>query len=848
MAVSQKANRDFVNRLKTAPTTQKVEVEVIAPAYRDIIQAYYPGVGKWDFESGTDGFFSVTEAITYSMYLLLEAKDNLDLREVGDRAKIVIQCLYYMHRFKAAGHAQPTVVFGGDRDQMFVIYAPPLLKYLDEAHDWGLAPSTAWHANPTLLESLKQDPLLATFVYDINDKGFSINDVFKAMNSLADNAGTLERVKIIPQNIRVVYDEFLRVMSIGDKVKIDPRDAVHFFIASLLGDREVWVDPKFRNQIHLGKSIVKADTIAYEAFFSRYERNYSASEVRDINAMYDVLFEETSRRFSGDYWTPTIWTDRAHELLTEELGAGWRQRYAVWDAACGTKNLTRDYDDFGELYLSTIYQTELDTSTQYNPHAVAFQYDFLNDDVDVHPQMLLEEPVKMPTALYRALVQKKPIVFLMNPPYGTATNDDKTSKSGIANSHMNKIMIDDGLKTSAQQLYAQFFYRVVKLKRDFDLPSVVIAFFSNERFMCGGETWEAFMTDLQRDFGYRRGVFFNAGEFADVSAVWGISFTIWRSDRQPDPADEFPLSVEETTGSGIHQIQKRVARNIPQALFLSTWAKEQVARSRAYQVNGTYVRLSNAFSPNLNPSGERGSLLEGAVGYAHNNANDVEHSPKEVGLYSTAFGAGNGFSVLPINFDRACANFMIRKSVPASWVIGHENFARPSDELQAAAGWAEFVSDAIVFSLANPSGSNQSALRQVDYKGTMLDVENQWFYMSQEEVATLAAQHGFAEVELDLKRHPGERFVYQQIQQRSLSREATVLLDVLRDLVRDTFPHREDAYYDDPDRGYQAWDAGFWQLYLLAQKWHLPVMEAHRAALETLRGKAEERVRGWGLL
>lgn len=53
----------------------------------------------------------------------------------------------------------------------------------------------------------------------------------------------------------------------------------------------------------------------------------------------------------------------------------------VWDCAAGVKNLTRDYQ-FEHLYSSTVHQSELDLSKQYNAYNYAFQYDFLNDDID----------------------------------------------------------------------------------------------------------------------------------------------------------------------------------------------------------------------------------------------------------------------------------------------------------------------------------------------------------------------------------------------------------------------------------------------------------------------------------
>jgi len=563
-----------------------------------------------------------------------------------------------------------------------------------------------------------------------------------------------------------------------------------------------------------------------------------------MDSLFDEQSEETSRRFHGDYRTPTIWADRAHELLTEVLGRDWKRDFVVWDAACGTRHLTRHYE-FGELYLSTLFQAELDASAQHNRGAVAFQYDFLNDDVELEPGLLFDDDRKMPESLYAALCANRPIVFLMNPPYGTATNDNETSKDLIAATQMNKVMVQAGLKKSAQQLYSQFFHRVVLLKRSFGLTDVVIAFFTNDRFMCGGETWEAFLADMQADFRYEKGVFFNAGEFTDVSTTWGISLTVWLSGASANR--EFPLSVEEATAQGIRRRGVRVARSVAQADFLSTWAKEPLRGNREYQPDDTYVRLSNAFTPNTSRSGARGRLLEGAIGYAHNNANDVEHSPREVGLYSTAFGSGNGFSVLPVNLERACVNFMVRKAVPHTWVNGHDNFVRPSAEVQASAGWADLLADALVFAIANPSGSNQSALRGVSYRGHSLDVVNQWFFMGRKEMAELARRAQFQPMLLDLKAHPGERHVYQCLQQ-PLSAEAGALLAVLKRLVRDTFPFRGKAYYDDPAKGYQAWDAGFWQLYLLAQQWQLPVVEAHKAALEALRVKAERRVVEWGLL
>lgn len=852
--ITKSYNQRFIRTLKnTHNSTVHIEDQVIAPTYRDAISTYYRD-GNWSYEHQTDGFF-IDENLLFSMRLLLEAKYDLDLRAVHDRARVIIQCVYYMHRYRRAGHHQPTVIFGGDRDQMFAVYAPPLLKYLDQDHNWEVAPSEAWQANPKLMAALEADPSLTTFVYDIHDRSFDLNDVMETIDALAQNDGEYDRIRITGQNIRVVYDEFLRMISLTkQQTKFDTRDAVHLFIASIIGTNEVWIDPRVKNTLHLGDAVLRLDTIAYEAFFSRYEKTYTDAEIAVINSMYDTLIEETQRRFSGDYWTPTIWADEAHRMLDEALGQGWRSRYVVWDAACGTKNLTRDYTDFAELYTSTLFQQELDTSTMYNQEATAFQYDFLNDDIDIGPDARLFDDWKMPTGLFRALATDKPLVLLMNPPYGTATNDDETSKTGIAVNGINSVMKRMGLKGSSQQLYAQFFYRALKLKRDFGLSNVVLAYFSNERFLTGGGTWAAFMDDLQHDFQYHSGAFFNAGEFADVSARWGIGLTVWttRGPDTPPPESYFPMRLAAAGLHGIKQLGESVKKSIHQDQFLSTWAKAPVKTARPpAQPDGTYARLSGP----LKISGvRRGKLAEGALGFMHNNANDVEHSAKEVGIYSTAFGSGNGFSVMPSNFERAAITFAVRKSLfpgeSTLWMTGHDNFLAPTSEVVADPQWETFVSDCAVLAISNRSGSNQSSMRAVDYEGTRVNVLNEWFWASTDFVRALAEKAGFRELSNDLKTYgANDRYMNNWLEERALTHRARAVIESLNHLLERTFPYRQQAHAELPGWHLNAWDAGFRQTYMLAQHASLQTpLDQYQEAFDRLESSIAEQASGYGLI
>lgn len=87
------------------------------------------------------------------------------------------------------------------------------------------------------MAALNDDQLLATFVYDIKDKSFDLNDVMVAVDKLSENEGEYDRIEITPQNVRAVFDSFLLMTNIH-KTKLSNEDAVTLFISSLIGGGE----------------------------------------------------------------------------------------------------------------------------------------------------------------------------------------------------------------------------------------------------------------------------------------------------------------------------------------------------------------------------------------------------------------------------------------------------------------------------------------------------------------------------------------------------------------------------------------------------------------------------------
>jgi len=249
----------------------------------------------------------------------------------------------------------------------------------------------------------------------------------------------------------------------------------------------------------------------YESFFAHFSSSYSPSQKEKLTAVVDRIVEDTTRRKQGEFFTPAIWVDKAHEYIASVYGENWKEEYVVWDPAWGTGNLTRDYK-FKELYVSTLNQSDIDTANQmgYNPEAVKFQYDFLNDDYE-----------KLPEGLRNAIEEGRQIIVLMNPPYGSSGNNkrDGDQKTGVSKNMVGQRMNNDKMGFAARNLYLQFIYKLVK---DFD--NVDLAMFTPPTYV-SSESNKPIYNLIFDKMNFEKGFLMDAANFADVKS-WGLSFSI----------------------------------------------------------------------------------------------------------------------------------------------------------------------------------------------------------------------------------------------------------------------------------------------------------------------------------
>ena len=451
---------------------------------------------------GCDGFgVSKDDGIR----VLMEYKDDLKLENKSEVCKVLAQSIFYIKKFYGAGIVPPSTIFVGDRNECFAVHVNDIIDYLDMDLNWKSAPSSA-HRIPELMVRLMNDENINPFVFSSDNFAQCVTKV----KDLTDNVQ--RKVLVTDKNITEVFRYFDEKV-LGKRCKLDTNEKSNLFVQLLVNRGDNYLHPMKRRKMIVTKAFGEVPVQSregFESFFAHFSSSYSPSQKEKLTAVVDRLVEDSTRRKQGEFFTPTIWVDKAHEYIASVYGENWKEEYVVWDPAWGTGNLTRDYK-FGELYVSTLNQSDIDTANQmgYNPEATKFQYDFLNDDYE-----------KLPEGLRNAIEEGRQIIVLMNPPYATSSNMVQgTSKKGVAVNMVNDIMKSNKMGDSAKQLYAQFMYRLHSFG-----GKIHIGMFSNPTYLTG-QKFQKFREVIICDYDFNGGFVMDASNFADVKS-WGLTFSI----------------------------------------------------------------------------------------------------------------------------------------------------------------------------------------------------------------------------------------------------------------------------------------------------------------------------------
>lgn len=455
---------------------------------------------------GCDGF-GVSKS--NKLRVLMEFKDDLKLTNKTDLCKVLCQSVFYIKKFYDKGIVPPSTIFVGDRNECTAIHVNDLIDYLDLDIDWRVAPSSA-HTITELLVRLVKDENIKPFVFDSNHFEQCIDKI----KDLTDNVQ--RKVLVTDKNITEVFRYFEE--KVLGKVKLTTNEKANLFVQILVNKDDNFLHPVSKRKTVMTKSFGEVPIVSregFESFFAHFASSYSPSQKHKLAAVVDRIVEDTTRRRQGEFFTPAIWVDKAHEYIASVYGENWKEEYVVWDPAWGTGNLTRDYK-FGELYVSTLNQSDIDTANQmgYNPEAVKFQYDFLNDDYE-----------KLPEGLRKAIEEGRQIIVLMNPPYVTGASSMVKSKKGASDTKVRLEMKNSEISfgKSSANLYSQFIYKSVMF------GNVTLAMFSPPLYL-SGSGFKGMRKFLEGKMIFKNGFMMDAANFADVKS-WGLSFTILESKK-----------------------------------------------------------------------------------------------------------------------------------------------------------------------------------------------------------------------------------------------------------------------------------------------------------------------------
>lgn len=827
----------LLKQFKHARNNDDVE-KAVERAVIDMLETFFHSHPEYQsvttsYPFNTDGILEVSSSLFgQPLTILVETKRDKQFTENRkDILEVCAQVISYLKQIKTYDpHKYPNVIVIADNNEIFLMPAILLDPYTEKDYNWAL-PASEMRKDATLIADLAEDKNIRPFVHDITEN-FDISDFCSHLITLAHEAGPA-KIKIGKASLSDAFENFRKlVFGTNDPnvIQSENRRQIEIFSRTLLGDEDIYAHPKKKNVLLVdGVELENIDTEGYELFATRYDANhYSFEEYKKITQMSDTLIAEANRRFGGDYYTPKVWVDEAHRMISEQLGQGWKEEYVVWDPAAGTKNLTRDYK-FSNLFSSTLYEGELMATNKFNKDNVSFQYDFLNDDMCLHDGTIaledlknmsdyqLETTLKMPVELVKKLLNKEKIVFFTNPPYGQASDaKGGNGKQGIGMTSIRDFM--DKMNMAKRELYTQFIYRVQMLADFFEYTEKdsLSFFFFNKGFLTS-PSFSTFNKKLTRQFHFNKGFMINAGEFLGTAERWGIIFSHWSLNGEKDQRS-FPFEVKESKDGEIRNTCTWYGQMItdPKAT-INAWVSE-IPTGKPLE-EGTFARTTDGFNApeKTTPTGK---YKENSLGFLVLGSANVQRSQKYVALNSfCVYSAHEGFSVTPDNFINVAVTFSIRRAIwevihqkDKLWIQDKDMFVRPSENLLTP----EFVADCVIYSLFN-SQSNQTSLRDFHYNGKTYRLENEFFPFSIDFINQLAVKHNNLDIQADLQ-GDGERFVYTWLQEHGdhLSPEAKQLLDLAEQLYRETFPYRNEYAQLQPRFQTNSWDAGYAQISRLA--------------------------------
>ena len=725
--------------------------------------------------------------------ILVEYKYDIDMENPVERAKVLAQAIAYYRAISEKGKTKnASVVFVADVNECFALHVNYINKFVNLPGVKWVAPNKMGD-DPVLVGAIVADGEIheKSIVFNTTDPDFSEERIFGTIDGIAE--GLARIVPITEATVKMGFEHFSTRIVDKSKYAGKANDLVGMYFEFIKKEADCFVRG---NKLYFSQySPIQVNADKANQFRSRFGA-FSENDKRELERMYDTLVSDAERRMNGQFFTPKVWVDEAHRRMAKILGENWESTVPTWDNCCGTKSLTRDYEH-GELYLSTLEQAELNASEKLSAEArETFVFDFLNTDME-----------KLPDSLKKAMKtcgeQNKPFAFLINPPYGQATNRKGIeTKDGISFTAALEDMKKHDMGKAGRELTVQFLWRIIELVKKYKMKNVTLGLFSNPAWMTG-DSFETFRKEWNKYAEFKDGFAFRSEEFEGVKPGWAINFSVWSisADKKNNHNHVFPCDILENDQDGMElsNVGKHEYCNLDGKELASSWVRGELPKTKK-----TFATVDGIKIIDGSDSRCRGMWCEGSLGYLYCNGNSVKSNSQETGLFSMAFKAANGFNLLPENIDRAVSLFAARRLVEDN-VWNHQDvYAVPNTNHQK---YAEWNSDAYVLSMFE-SKSYQTSICG-DCNGKHYDFVNQFHPFTKSETYDLCG------IEKKTNFQDESRWCKANGKFVNLSHEAAEVMEAYRTCIRNSAPARREFHKQHPELQLNRWDAGYRQLKVL---------------------------------
>lgn len=541
----------------------------------------------------------------------------------------------------------------------------------------------------------------------------------------------------------------------------------------------------------------------------------------------DILRSSSSSKGEdeGEFYTPEIWCKEGREYLKRIVGDLWGKAY-IWDASCGTGNLLRSagYPQ-DKVFLSTLLAEDVEMVKQTYPEATVFQCNFLNGiDYDENNRFFSDT---LPEKLQEVLKNDEPIIFLMNPPY---------RQGSVSVSDIGEYMVSEGIGASARDICGHFFYRLIMLKRHYNLTNMTLGLYHPASFL----TFKSFyglMDEMVKEFKFEGGMVFTASDFAGCKCgvSWCVAYTTWHNrDVIKDPlrgtnADtNFLLDAKTSVNDEVKFLGKRLFGRSSE--YIDTWAKD---RTDAVTVYKPLLAQVEKFS------GKSAVTLSNAIAWYSGSAENGRRGARPC-MLSLPYIAGQPLTTE--NFWRVLAMCGVSNVADYDDPLMQGQYTKAPDV--SIEGYEQWIIDCIPIMLFGLR-SHSFAYRGVQIGREEINRSNQLFPLSVEQVKQIVTDEKILE---DIEKNPCDNSFILGILKEfvpKFSKEARELyefgvLRIAESLSGDL--RKKDNY----TCWTVAWDACLQQIKSMPLYWSDEISQKYYELVRNLRDKLKDGVFTFG--